>query len=69
MIRFIGSFRVDGRIELTWGSEWGWEMFQSFHQHCKIPTGGYASIRDVDQVPVVFEDNMETFWIVCPPSL
>ena len=44
--------------------EWGWQIFQAFERHCKIPTGGYASIKDVDQVPVEFDDNMETFWIV-----
>ena len=49
--------------------EWGWQIFQAFEKHCKIPTGGYASIKDVDQVPVEFDDNMETFWIVGRSSL
>ncbi|GAA6028046.1 hypothetical protein JCM8097_001846 [Rhodosporidiobolus ruineniae] len=42
---------------------WGWEIFQAFVKHCRLPEGGFASIRDVDQVPVVYEDRMETFWI------
>jgi len=43
--------------------EWGWTIFQTFEEHCKIPTGGYASIRDVDELPVVHEDKMETFFL------
>ncbi|KAK4703773.1 hypothetical protein P7C70_g2433, partial [Phenoliferia sp. Uapishka_3] len=43
--------------------EWGWEIFQAFNKHCRLPEGGFASILDVDQVPVVHEDRMETFWI------
>ncbi|GAA6000206.1 hypothetical protein JCM10207_007905 [Rhodosporidiobolus poonsookiae] len=42
---------------------WGWTIFQSFVKHCRLPEGGFASIRDVDQVPVEYEDRMETFWI------
>lgn len=41
----------------------GWEIFQAFEEHCRLPGGGFASIYDVDQVPVVHEDRMETFWI------
>ncbi|GAA5821417.1 hypothetical protein JCM11251_004613 [Rhodosporidiobolus azoricus] len=43
--------------------EWGWDIFRSFVKHCRLPDGGFASIRDVDQVPVEHEDRMETFWI------
>ncbi|BGP30573.1 mannosyl-oligosaccharide alpha-1,2-mannosidase [Rhodotorula toruloides] len=42
---------------------WGWTIFQAFEKHCKLPAGGYASIRDVDALPVVHEDRMETFWL------
>ncbi|GAA5998370.1 glycoside hydrolase family 47 protein [Rhodotorula paludigena] len=42
---------------------WGWTIFQAFEKHCRLPEGGYASVRDVDQVPVEHEDRMETFWI------
>jgi mannosyl-oligosaccharide alpha-1,2-mannosidase len=45
--------------------EWGWQIFEAFDKHCRIPSGGYASIRDVDEVPVVHEDRMETFFLVC----
>ena len=43
--------------------EWGWRIFEAFERHCRLPGGGYAGIRDVDEVPVVHEDRMETFWI------
>ena len=46
--------------------EQGWEIFQAFNKHCRLPEGGFASIYDVDQVPVEHEDRMETFWIVSP---
>ncbi|KAH9854342.1 glycoside hydrolase [Lenzites betulinus] len=41
--------------------DYGWAIFQAIEKHCKIETGGYASILNVDQVPVVHEDKMETF--------
>jgi mannosyl-oligosaccharide alpha-1,2-mannosidase len=28
--------------------EWGWEIFQAFEKHCKLPNGAYAGIKDVD---------------------
>ncbi|GAA5891356.1 hypothetical protein JCM6882_004669 [Rhodosporidiobolus microsporus] len=43
--------------------EWGWTIFRSFVKHCRLPDGGFASILDVDQVPVEFEDRVETFWL------
>ncbi|KPV76564.1 glycoside hydrolase family 47 protein [Rhodotorula graminis WP1] len=43
--------------------DWGWRIFLAFTAHCKLPSGGYAGIRDVDRVPVVHEDRMETFWL------
>ncbi|KAI0673906.1 glycoside hydrolase [Trametes maxima] len=41
--------------------KYGWQIFESIEKHCKIETGGYASIINVDQVPVEYEDKMETF--------
>ncbi|GAA5961860.1 hypothetical protein JCM3765_004098 [Sporobolomyces pararoseus] len=44
--------------------EWGWKIFEAFEKHCKLEDGaGFASIRDVDELPVKHEDRMETFWI------
>ena len=46
---------------------YGWKIFQAIETHCKIESGGYASIINVDQVPVVHEDKMETFLMVRIP--
>ncbi|KAG5351033.1 hypothetical protein C0989_008228 [Termitomyces sp. Mn162] len=39
----------------------GWKIFQSIEKHCKIVTGGYATVVNVDENPVRHEDKMETF--------
>ncbi|KAI0714702.1 glycoside hydrolase [Earliella scabrosa] len=40
---------------------YGWRIFQAIETYCRVETGGYASVLNVDQVPVDFEDKMETF--------
>jgi len=41
----------------------GWEIFRAIETHCRIPSGGYATIVNVDEVPVRHEDKMETFFL------
>lgn len=41
----------------------GWAIFQAIEKHCRIPSGGYATIVNVDEVPVRHEDKMETFFL------
>lgn len=41
--------------------DYGWAIFEAIERHCKIESGGYASILNVDAVPVTYEDKMETF--------
>ncbi|KAH7886293.1 glycoside hydrolase family 47 protein [Phlebopus sp. FC_14] len=41
--------------------DYGWAIFQAIEKHCRVPTGGYASVKNVDDVPVEHEDKMETF--------
>jgi len=41
----------------------GWNIFQAIEKHCKIPGGGYATIINVDEVPVRHEDKMEAFFL------
>ena len=43
---------------------WGWQIFQAIEKHCRVETGGYASVLNVDAVPVEHEDKMETFLMV-----
>jgi hypothetical protein len=42
----------------------GWAIFRAIETHCRIPSGGYATIVNVDEVPVRHEDKMETFFLV-----
>ena len=41
--------------------DYGWAIFEAIEKHCRIESGGYASILDVNQVPATYEDKMETF--------
>ncbi|KAJ7624463.1 glycoside hydrolase family 47 protein [Roridomyces roridus] len=41
--------------------EYGWQIFQAIEKHCRVPSGGYASVLNVEEVPVKWEDKMETF--------
>lgn len=44
--------------------EQGWQIFQSFQKHCKVPGGGYAGIANVEDADDVEQlDKMETFWL------
>lgn len=45
--------------------EHGWRIFQSIEKHCRVETGGYATVVNVDEVPAKLEDRMETFLMVC----
>jgi hypothetical protein len=54
------AYRVTGDEQYR---EWGWQIFESFNKHCRVPTGGYAGIEDVQKVPAKQVDRMETFWL------
>lgn len=41
--------------------QWGWEIFEAIEAHCRVASGGYASVLNVDALPVALEDKMETF--------
>ena len=43
---------------------YGWRIFQAIETYCRVETGGYASVLNVDAVPVEHEDKMETFLMV-----
>lgn len=44
--------------------KWGWRIFQAIEKHCKVETGGYAAVLNVEELPVTLEDKMETFLLV-----
>jgi len=56
------AFRLTGDVRYR---NYGWNIFQSIEKHCRVETGGYASIINVDEVPARQEDKMETFLMVC----
>ncbi|KZV93725.1 glycoside hydrolase [Exidia glandulosa HHB12029] len=43
--------------------DWGWQVFSAIDKHCKIASGGYATVLDVDELPVKHDDKMETFFL------
>ncbi|EMD42355.1 glycoside hydrolase family 47 protein [Gelatoporia subvermispora B] len=43
--------------------QYGWDIFQAIEKYCKIEGGGYASILNVDRLPIEHEDKMETFFM------
>ncbi|OCH89742.1 glycoside hydrolase [Obba rivulosa] len=43
--------------------QYGWDIFEAIEKYCKIEGGGYASVLNVDRVPVGLEDKMETFFM------
>jgi endoplasmic reticulum Man9GlcNAc2 1,2-alpha-mannosidase len=55
------AFRLTGDKRYR---DYGWDIFQAIEKHCRIPGGGYATIVNVDDVPVQHEDKMETFFLV-----
>ncbi|KAF7298942.1 Glycoside hydrolase family 47 protein [Mycena indigotica] len=42
---------------------WAWRIFSAIETHCRVETGGYASIINVDEIPSRKEDKMETFML------
>ena len=44
--------------------EYGWKIFQSIEKYCRLESGGYVSILDVDNVDSGKFDKMETFFMV-----
>ena len=43
--------------------DWGAKIHEAIEKYARVPTGGYAVIKNVDSLPVVHEDKMETFFL------
>ncbi|CAK5270184.1 unnamed protein product [Mycena citricolor] len=54
------AFRLTGDQKYR---DWAWQIFRSIETHCKVESGGYATIINVDEVPSRKEDKMETFML------
>lgn len=55
------AFRLTGDLRYR---QYGWKIFQSIEKHCRVKTGGFASILNVEDVNSKLEDRMETFLMV-----
>lgn len=55
------AWRLTGDVRYR---EYAWGIFQAIEKHCRLPGGGYATILDVDTVPVRHDDKQETFYLV-----
>ena len=42
--------------------EHGWKIFQSIEKYCRLESGGYAPILNVDDVNSEKLDKMESYW-------
>ncbi|KAF6255992.1 glycoside hydrolase [Scenedesmus sp. NREL 46B-D3] len=43
--------------------EWGWNMFRGFERWCRLTSGGYATLNNVNAVPPGIADKMESFFV------
>lgn len=41
----------------------GWDIFQAIEAHCRVETGGYTGLLNVDALPATRLDEMETFFL------
>ena len=55
------AFRLTGDERFR---KYGWDIFQAIEAHCRVETGGYSSVLNVDSAPVTRLDDMETFFLV-----
>ena len=53
-------YRLSGDVKYR---EWGWQIFEAFERHTRIPDGGYACLDDVTRVPPPKRDKMESFFL------
>ncbi|KAF8880626.1 glycoside hydrolase, partial [Infundibulicybe gibba] len=54
------AWRLTGDIHYR---QYAWSIFSSIEKHCRLPGGGYATVLDVDTVPVALDDKQETFFL------
>jgi hypothetical protein len=54
------SWRLTGDVRYR---NYAWGIFSSIEKHCRVASGGFATVLDVDTVPVSLEDKQETFFL------
>lgn len=43
--------------------EMGWNIFERINRYDRVPSGGFSGIKDVDQIPPVPTDKMDSFFL------
>ncbi|KIY51725.1 glycoside hydrolase [Fistulina hepatica ATCC 64428] len=43
--------------------DFAWSLWNAIEKYCAVATGGYATVKDVDTVPVSLDDKQETFFL------
>ena len=43
--------------------EWGWRLFRAFELTCRVSTGGYSGVHDVDADDPTLDDTQPSFWL------
>ncbi|KAJ7088822.1 glycoside hydrolase [Mycena belliarum] len=69
--RYMLRPEISESVFLAWrltGDEryrrYAWAIFSAIESHCRLPEGdGYATVLDVDTLPVKHEDKQETFFL------
>ncbi|KAJ7159758.1 glycoside hydrolase [Mycena filopes] len=54
------AYRLTGNPKYR---KYAWDIFTAIERFCRLPEGGYASVLDVDHLPVKYEDKQETFFL------
>ena len=43
--------------------EWGWEILQAFNRSCRVASGGFTTVRNVNNNHPTKMDKMESFFL------
>ncbi|KAK0217773.1 glycoside hydrolase [Armillaria fumosa] len=54
------AWRLTGHVKYR---QYAWNIFSAIEKHCRLEEGGYATVLDVDTVPVSLDDKQETFFL------
>ncbi|KAG7443547.1 glycoside hydrolase [Guyanagaster necrorhizus] len=54
------AWRLTGDLKYR---QHAWNIFSAIENHCRLEEGGYATVLDVDTVPVSRDDKQETFFL------
>ncbi|KAF7338961.1 alpha-1,2-Mannosidase [Mycena venus] len=69
-VRYMLRPEISESVFLAWRltgdaryRSYAWDIFSAIERHCRLPGGGYATVLDVDNLPVSYLDKQETFFL------